>query len=276
MDSVATEMEDVTYNPTPNTPSNLTPNTFPNPILNTTPTTTPNTTPIELKSPKKEDVDESLTDKKKPTRTSGVWDHFTKVKGGDTNNPRCKCNYCGADYACHSTRVGTSSLWVHFNKCKKNPTRVADKKQKVLSFKKETGGGSNLLAVTFNKVRCRSALAKFVVKDEQAFRVVKGHGFKDLVQELQPMYDEEDDKFVSYFMEKENDKKRMGPPTATDWHAASIFVKFLAIFYEVILKFSSTLHVTSNNFYHEICEVQSILSDLATSGDPLYLHWLGA
>ncbi|KAK1379809.1 hypothetical protein POM88_026553 [Heracleum sosnowskyi] len=141
MDSVATEMEDVTYNPTPNTPSNPTPNTFPNPILNTTPNTTPNTTHIELKSPKKEDVDEPLTVKKKPTRTSDVWDHFTKVKGGDKNNPRCKCNYCGADYACHNTRVGTSSLWVHFNKCKKNPARVADKKQKVLSFKKETGGG---------------------------------------------------------------------------------------------------------------------------------------
>lgn len=44
-------------------------------------------------------------------------------------------------------------------------------------------------------------------------------------------YEEEDDKFVSYFMEKENDKKRIGPPIFIDWQATSIFVKFLATFY---------------------------------------------
>ncbi|KAK1355225.1 hypothetical protein POM88_048481 [Heracleum sosnowskyi] len=187
----ATEMEDVIFsppnptpnatpNPTPNTIPNTTPNTAPNPTLDTTtPNPTPNTTPTELKSPKKEG-DEQLTNKNKPTRTSDVWAHFKKVTSGDPNNPRCKCNYCGADYACHSTRVGTSSLWFHLRKCKKYPGRASDKKQKVLSFKKEIGGGSNLLAVTFNKVKCRNALAKFVVKDEQAFKVVEGDGFKDL------------------------------------------------------------------------------------------------
>lgn len=177
------EMEDVANsnpNPTPNTPPNPTSNTNPNP--------TPNTTPIELNSPKKKVDDEPLTNKNKPTRTSDIWDHFTKVAGGDPLNPGCKCNYCGTDYACHSTRVGTSSLWTHLKKCKKNPERATDKKQKLLSFQKETAGGSNLLAVTFNKVRCRNALAKFVVKDEQAFKVVEGDGFKELVQELQPMF----------------------------------------------------------------------------------------
>ncbi|KAK1394684.1 hypothetical protein POM88_013740 [Heracleum sosnowskyi] len=173
------EIEGVTETP-PNPTQNITENTTQKTIPNTTPK---KKKPVKLKSPKKEG-DEPLTNNKKPTRTSNVWEHFTKVKGGDPNNPRCNCNYCGADYACHSTRVGTSSLWVHFRKCKKR----VDKKQKVLSFKKETGGGSNLLAVTFNKVRCRTALAKFVVKDEQAFRVVEGDGFKELLQELQPRF----------------------------------------------------------------------------------------
>ncbi|KAK1369815.1 hypothetical protein POM88_035907 [Heracleum sosnowskyi] len=284
------EMEGVTETP-PNPTQNITENTTQKTIPNTTPK---KKKPVKLKSPKKEG-DEPLTNNKKPTRTSDVWEHFTKVKGGDPNNPRCNCNYCGADYACHSTRVGTSSLWVHFRKCKKR----VDKKQKVLSFKKETGGGSNLLAVTFNKVRCRTALAKFVVKDEQAFRVVEGDGFKELLQELQPKfvvpsrvtlardvhhlfcneraklmnelttthqrtfgrYEDEDDKFLSYFNEKENGKKRIGPPMYSDWQAAVVFVKFLATFYEVTLKFSSTLNVTSNNFYHEICEVQGVVLD---------------
>ena len=82
-------------------------------------------------------------------------------------------------------------------------------------------------------------------------------------------YEEEDDKFLSCFMENENGKKMIGPPSSSDWESAMIFVKFLSTFYEVTLKFSGTLHVTSNNFYHEICEIHTQLSDLAASSDPL-------
>ncbi|XP_062085714.1 zinc finger BED domain-containing protein RICESLEEPER 1-like [Humulus lupulus] len=458
-------------------------------VVDTTPKPTLNTTHIDLKSPKKEVDGEPPTTRKKPTRNSTVWDHFTKVKDGNPNDPSCTCNYCGKDYACDSRRVGTSSLWVHLNnQCKKYPYRVADKKQKLLSFQSGNDGGGNLLAVTFNKERCRKALAKFVIKDEQAFSVVEGEGLKEFVQDLQPKfvipsrrtvtrdiyqyfcdervklkeeltragqrvclttdywtsstqiaymcltahyvdsdwnlqkriinfcqisnhkgetigkgietcllgwgiekvfavtvdnasandvavgfvkrrvnawngyvldgefmqvrcgvhivnligneglkdmhdsiaairncvryirssparllkfkacvdreridykgglvldvptrwnstfmmldvalkfekafarYEEEDDKFVSFFMENEHGKKRVGPPTSSDWESATIFVKFLSTFYEVTLKFSGTLHVTSNNFYHEICEIHTQLSDLASSSDPL-------
>lgn len=138
---------------TPNTIPTLNLDTTPNPTPNTTPNLTPNTTPVvELKSPKKEgNDDQKVGRKKKPTRTSDVWDHYTKVKDSDPEDPRCTCNYCGADYACHSQRVGTSSLWVHLRKCKKNPNRATDKKQKLLSFKSGGDGVGNLLAVTFNK-----------------------------------------------------------------------------------------------------------------------------
>ncbi|KAK1401304.1 hypothetical protein POM88_000909 [Heracleum sosnowskyi] len=312
--------------PSPTLNTNPTPTSDP---LDTNPTPNPSPEPIELKSHKKEkDNDDLLNTKKKPTRTSDVWDHFLKIKGGNPNDPRCKCKYCGMDYACHSTRVGTSSLWGHLKKCKKYPNNVADKKQKVLSFKRGIDGEGSLLVATFNKVRCWNALAKFVVKDEQAFNVVEGAGFKDFINELQPRcgahivnlivndgltklhdsiaairnsvryirssparlqkfkacvekekidykgglildvltrwnstymmldvalkferaftrYEEEDDKFTGYFMEKENGKKRIGPPTPTDWQSAAVFVKFLSTFYEVTLKFSGTLHVES-------------------------------
>lgn len=46
-------------------------------------------------------------------------------------------------------------------------------------------------------------------------------------------------------------------------------MKFLSTFYEVTLKFSGTLNVTSNNFYHEICEIHSQLTELADANDPL-------
>ncbi|XP_060967282.1 zinc finger BED domain-containing protein RICESLEEPER 1-like [Cannabis sativa] len=65
------------------------------------------------------------------------------------------------------------------------------------------------------------------------------------------------------------EKKRVGPPSSSDWECATVFVKFLKTFYEVTLKFSGSLHVTSNNFYHEICEIHTQLGDLCGSSDPL-------
>ncbi|XP_074351838.1 zinc finger BED domain-containing protein RICESLEEPER 2-like [Apium graveolens] len=82
-------------------------------------------------------------------------------------------------------------------------------------------------------------------------------------------YEEEDDKFVSYFLENENGKSRIGPPIYSDWQATSVSVKFLGTFYEVTLQFSNTLQVTSNNFFHEICEVHTTLTDLSNSKDSL-------
>ena len=147
-----------------------------------------NTETLELKSPKKEKTTPPRT-KKKPSRNSTIWDHFTKVEGGDPKDPRCTCNYCGKDYACDSKRVGTSSLWVHLNnQCKKYPFRVTDKKQKLLSFQVNNSGGGDLTVVSFNKEDCRKALAKMVVLDELSFRFVEGEGFKKFVQVLQPRF----------------------------------------------------------------------------------------
>lgn len=52
-------------------------------------------------------------------------------------------------------------------------------------------------------------------------------------------------------------------PTFTDSESVSAFVKFLSTFYEVMLKFSSTLHITSIKFYHEIREIHIHLTELA-------------
>ncbi|KAL5568737.1 hypothetical protein UlMin_025312 [Ulmus minor] len=136
------------------------------PIPSTPITQTPS---LELKSPKKE-LELVSYEKKKPIRGSTVWDHFTKIEGGDPKNRRCKCNYCGKDYAYDPKKVGTSSLWGHLNnQCKKNPYRVDEKKQKL-------------------KDDCRKSLARMVVLDELSFRFVEGEGFKNFVQTLQPKF----------------------------------------------------------------------------------------
>ncbi|KAK1383345.1 hypothetical protein POM88_021080 [Heracleum sosnowskyi] len=150
-------MEYTTPNHVPDTPNPI-PNTTPEITPNITSNITLNTTPIELKSPKKEDDDEPLTQKRKPTRTSDVWEHFTKIKvyGLTSKN----------------TRKIRKRCWIRSN------NYLALKRRKV----------ELRICWWLHKVRCRNVLDKFVVKDEQAFKVVEGEGFKELVQELQPMF----------------------------------------------------------------------------------------
>ncbi|CAH9082608.1 unnamed protein product [Cuscuta europaea] len=76
-------------------------------------------------------------------------------------------------------------------------------------------------------------------------------------------YEDEDDKYLSYFGEEEGGKKKKGPPTYTDWEIAAVFVKFLKGFYNTTLKFSATLNITSNAYFHELCEMQSQLTYLS-------------
>lgn len=70
---------------------------------------------------------------------------------------------------------------------------------------------------------------------------------------------EDDSKYLSYF----NSHSNIGPPTDFDWLNARMFIKFLKMFYQVTLKFSGTLYVTSNVFFHEVVEIHTTLSSLS-------------
>ena len=51
-----------------------------------------------------------------------VLEHFTKIEGGDPEDPKSQCNYCKKLFSCHSKRLGTSSILTHLkNTCKKYP-----------------------------------------------------------------------------------------------------------------------------------------------------------
>ncbi|KAL5575147.1 hypothetical protein UlMin_016846 [Ulmus minor] len=78
-------------------------------------------------------------------------------------------------------------------------------------------------------------------------------------------FEEEDDIYLLFFHEEDGGSKKVGPPTSIDWENAKVFVKFLQTFYDVTLKFSATLIVTSNIYYHEICEIQSQLTEMWSS-----------
>ncbi|KAL5775360.1 hypothetical protein ACOSP7_012917 [Xanthoceras sorbifolium] len=46
-----------------------------------------------------------------------------------------------------------------------------------------------------------------------------------------------------------------------------MFVKFLHVFYDITLKFSSSLSVTSNLFFHKLCSIETELTSFAKSND---------
>ncbi|KAL5732709.1 hypothetical protein ACOSP7_032062 [Xanthoceras sorbifolium] len=78
---------------------------------------------------------------------------------------------------------------------------------------------------------------------------------------------EEDGHYGLYFFENENGKRRVGPPKEDDWSKAKVFVQFLHVFYDITLKFSSSLSVTSNLFFHELCSIETELTSFAKSND---------
>ncbi|KAL4586566.1 hypothetical protein LXL04_011203 [Taraxacum kok-saghyz] len=83
---------------------------------------------------------------------------------------------------------------------------------------------------------------------------------------------EEDDEFyMQYFIEKDrNGRSITGPPTSNDWENCAIFCRFLKLFYEATLKFSASLFVTANSYFHEICTIRGRIMKLCDS-DPLIM-----
>ncbi|KAF4348757.1 hypothetical protein F8388_021958 [Cannabis sativa] len=83
-------------------------------------------------------------------------------------------------------------------------------------------------------------------------------------------YMEGDAYYIKYFEEERvNGEKLDGPPEASDWSNVEVFVNFLKSFYELTLKFSGSLYVTSNLFFQEILQVQVELNDMKASKDEL-------
>ena len=83
---------------------------------------------------------------------------------------------------------------------------------------------------------------------------------------------EEDVKFISYFMEVDGNgkQKHIGPPKGEDWVNVIMFCNFLRLFYEVTLRFSGSLFVTSNTYFCELVGIQNELHRLCgIDGDPL-------
>ena len=74
--------------------------------------------------------------------------------------------------------------------------------------------------------------------------------------------------YETYFLEKENNAKRVDPPGPEDWESAERIVKFLKVFYDATLLCSTSLSMTSNLCYDIIGLIESSLTALEASKDP--------
>lgn len=79
----------------------------------------------------------------------------------------------------------------------------------------------------------------------------------------------EDKLYCDYFLEddEKEKKKRVGPPTSSDWDEVQRLKKFLKIFFNCTLAFSASKSVTSTICYHEIVTIERNLISKCGSGD---------
>lgn len=74
------------------------------------------------------------------------------------------------------------------------------------------------------------------------------------------LLEEEDGFYMQYFIDEDrNGKSLVGPPNSIDWDNCIIFCRFLKVFYEATLRFSASLFVTSNTYFHEVCAIRGKL-----------------
>lgn len=149
---------------------------------------------IDVDSENVNDVgdDKTVDDEKKSGRRSFVWNHFTFVKGA----AKAPCPYCKTVIACHGKKNGTSALSNHLiNVCRTAPTykkNIDLKKQVTLGFKPVSEGdiaGGSLATHSFSQERCRKALARLCIKDNQPFSIVDNDGFQDYSWEMNPLFE---------------------------------------------------------------------------------------
>lgn len=121
--------------------------------------------------------------RKKPSERSEIWDHFTKYDPGN----RCKCNYCGNDYACknkHGTKIGTSTLRNHLLRCP-DYLSIFEDENHTTSHEMKDESKSHV----FDKEACRKALTRLIIIDELPFSFVEKEGFQQYSKQLEPNFD---------------------------------------------------------------------------------------
>lgn len=89
-------------------------------------------------------------------------------------------------------------------------------------------------------------------------------------QEAFERLENDDMQYVNNFQEY-GGCRRSEHPTTFDWENASILVKFFKCFHEVTLKFSISMYVSSNVYFHG---VRSLVTELERLSSMVIFFWV--
>ncbi|XP_013741789.1 zinc finger BED domain-containing protein RICESLEEPER 2-like [Brassica napus] len=78
----------------------------------------------------------------------------------------------------------------------------------------------------------------------------------------------EDKPYNDYFMEITDGKKRIGPPSKSDWEEVERLVHFLVIFYNSTLVLSASKSITSHKIYNEIVTITRNVCKISNAQGP--------
>ncbi|KAL5756019.1 hypothetical protein ACOSQ2_020765 [Xanthoceras sorbifolium] len=121
--------------------------------------------------------------------------------------------------------------------------------------------------IELEKIECKSLVVLDVPNrwNSTYLMLTNALKFQKAFERLQ----EEDGYFVTYFLEDECGKGKIGPPTNNDWEKVQSCVDFLKTIYYATLECTTPLYVTSNIYFHKMCSIQLRLTKLGETGDPL-------
>uniref|UniRef100_A0A803LW48 Cytochrome P450 n=1 Tax=Chenopodium quinoa TaxID=63459 RepID=A0A803LW48_CHEQI len=216
---------------------------------------------------------ESDNEKSKPKRKrmkdrSEVWEHF--IKEETHTGVEARCNHKGEEIGkeiekCLLDWELEKVFCITVDNASSNDTAIGYMRRKINGWK------AGVLKGRFLHMRCVAHIVNLVVSDglkivnesitrvRQAVRFIKQSPSRwnstflmldaALVFEYAfERYSEEDPHYVIELNEREG----KGCPTSEDWETVRRFSEFLQVFYDLTLRVSGSLHVTSNLFFHEL------------------------
>ncbi len=142
------------------------------------------TFPTVAPSSSKANAKKQAAKRKSMNPRSSVWKHFTKFLTVD-GHQKCKCNYCGKEYAADPRNNGTSSARAHISKCEKNP----EVKSAQTHLYAANNDGEGVLGYwKFDEDAIRKALTFMIIVDELPFKFVENEGFKHMMSIACPRF----------------------------------------------------------------------------------------